>query len=314
MRHHIKIALLLICIILPFFCIGFLKNSKNFLALSRGNYFFQHSRNNLQLENIVLDFGNNQKLTFNLQDGFWRLKEADDYFVAYAQANALMRFITDTVIYRADKLNDTDIAEQFTNSIKITNLDNQGNILDYAQISLKQSTNRYHYARINNTPYLYQINGNFSPSNILMDWIQMPLLQIDKNTIKRIDTHDFAIYRRFSDEQLKLTDTDKPAIHINQLINNLWFLNAEEVKHITHFNPKICQKNRHYDITLFSGLIYSLDIYTCGEEYWLNIKLGKETLSTSQAQNFLDEHQILYDGWFFKIDKNKGYLISNFMI
>ena len=314
MKSHIKVALFLVCITLLLFCWGLFQNGKAFYALSRGNYFFENSRDNLQLSSITLDFENNQQITIVQTDGFWRIKEADDYFASFSQTSSLLKFISETVIYRADKLNENDIRGYFENSIKIVCKDNKGNILDYAVIALKNDKNRYHYALLNDTPFLFQLKGNFNPSSVLMDWVQMPLLQFYEDDIKRIETDDFAIYRRFSDEPLKSVENDEPAFHIGKLINNLRYLNAEEIKHITHFSPASFQKTKHYDITFFDGMIYRIELYEKDNEYWLRILLKNEIIASLDVVKTVKEKQILYDGWFFKINKDKGHIISNFTL
>lgn len=314
MKTHIKAALFLAFFTLLLLGFSIYQYGKSHYAMSRGNYFFDNSRDNLKLYTIILDFGDGQKITMNQHNGFWRIKEADDYYASSAQAGALLKFISDTVVYRADKMNNDDKLKYFKNNIKIICQDNNGNILDIAEIAPKKGNNKYHYALLNNNSFLYQLKGNFSLSPVLIDWIQMPILQLNDGDIKRIDADNFAVFRRFSDEPFKSVENNETAMHIGQLLNNIRLLNAEKIKHITHFTPSQFQKTKHYNITLFNGIVYELELYRKDNEYWLHINLNHELLSSVATVQTVKERQILYDGWFFKINADKGYIISNFTL
>ncbi len=314
MQKHIKIAIILLCLIFPLLCFSLYQNGKNFYAMSRGNYFFQNTRNNTHLASIALEFNNGSQITLVLREGLWKVKEADDYFVSYSQISELMDFITSSVIYRADPIQKMDIPEFMNGGIKIFCKDDHGELLDFAVVAPKSEANRYHYALLNDLPYLYQIRGDFVPSNILMDWVKLPLLDIEENSIQRIDTNNFQVYRRFFGDELKLSETDEPSYYISQLTDNFQKLYAEEIKHITNFNLNDVQKVKHYDIALLNGLTYEIDVYSDETNYWLNIRLNKALIADDFASKTLEESRILYEGWFFKIDSNKGHIISNFVI
>lgn len=314
MKLHIKAALFLATFTLLILGFSMYQYGKNHYALSRGNYFFDNSRDNMELYTVIVDFDSERKITLNQDHGFWRVKEADDYFASSIQAGALLKFISDTVIFRADKINDDDKQQYLKDSIKITCLDSNGNTLDSVEIAPKKDNNKYHYALRNGDSYLYQLKGNFAPSPLILDWVQMPLLQLNSEDIKRIDTDNFAVYRRFSDEPFKSVETDETATHIGQFLNNIRLLNAEEIKHITHFNSSLFPNSKHFDITLFNGLIYELKLYQKDNEYWLHITLKHEALTSANSLRTVKERQILYDGWFFKINADKGYIISTFTL
>lgn len=310
---HIKIAVVLLCFLVPLFCFGLYQNSKNFYTMSRGNYFFQNTRKQANLETIILDFGNNHTVTIMRREGLWRIKEADDYFAASLMVNILFKFITDTVIYRADAADNNQFSQYLKDGIKVTCIDNKGNILDSAVISPKKESG-YLYASLKDSPYLYQLNGDFKISPILLDWVQMPILSIDYEEIKHIDTDNFQIYRRFAGDELKSSATKEAVPHIRRLTNNLYLLNAQEIKHVSNLGNADFIKIKHYDVTLLNGMIYSIDIYKKQDDYWLNIKLDNAIISTEEAALILKERRILYDGWFFKIDRNKGQIISDFIL
>lgn len=314
MTKHLKIAALLLFLLLPLLCFGLYQNSKTFYTMARGNYFFQNTRLKANLETIILDFGNDYKITITRREGLWRIKEADDYFASGTLLNELFKFITNTVIYRADTADDDLLTDSLKNSFHFTSFNSEGAILDDAIIA-PQKKNGLMYAKFNNLPYLYQLNSEFKLSPVTMDWIQMPIVSIDYNAIKRIDTDAFNVYRQFASGELMMVSSKEPApLHLRRLTNNLHNLTAQKIQHAANFDISSLKKVRHYDITLVNGLMYGLSFYKEGGDYWMTIKLDKAAISTTEAEQILKERRILYDGWFFKIDKNKGQIISDFIL
>ncbi|MBP3515467.1 MAG: hypothetical protein J6K65_04595 [Alphaproteobacteria bacterium] len=314
MLKQIRIALLLLCFTLPLLGMAVYHSGKNIRTMSRGNYFFNNTRHNPNVERITLKFGNETNITLVQREGFWRVKEADDYFVSPAQMNNLINFINDTVIYRSDKLDKKEITQYLTNGLELTTFDNNGNILDSSFIAHKEENNLYHYATLGDGSYLYQLNGKIAISPMLMDWVQMPFLQLNENEIKSIITDNFTLYRQFSGDDLKSAETNEPVLNFQRLMNNLHILTATEVKHTVNFDVSAFQKKKHYDITLLSGLIFGIDIYYGNNEYWFNIKPDMASISDNSVSSLLERYRLLLDGWFFKIDPDSGLIISNFVL
>lgn len=312
MQRHIKIALILLFITLPFFIFGLLRSQKQIYVMSRGNYFFEKTRSSLDIKEIVLTFDKNRQITILLQDGLWRIKEADDYYAALPKINSLIQLIRGMVVYRADKLLPNDTEKYMSSSIKIESK-TDSKIVDSAIIAPKTSKNKYHYAMLNNQPYLYQITGNVSLSPIVMDWIHTPILHIDYTQIKKINVGDFNAFRNTSTKELRNTDTNKDASYLYAFINHFHYLVAEAIKHTTHFNLQKYPQHKRYEITLFNGLIYIIQVYSDGQEYWLSVHLNKEKLIGGDVSNFLKENNMFYDGWYFKINNTVGEQLFSFV-
>lgn len=312
--RHLKIAALFLCLLVPLLGFGIYQNHKNFYTMARGNYFFQNTRAKSNLETIILDFGNDYKITVTRREGLWRIKEADDYFASSVLLNELFKFITNTVIYRADNTDNIELNDYIKNSIHFTSMDNNGKVLDDAVIS-PQGKNGLIFATLNNLPYLYQLNGEFKLSPVVMDWVQMPIVSIVYDDIRQIDADTFSVYRQFAGDGLKFSTSKAPVPpHIRRLTNNLHLLTAKEIRHTSNLDTSDFQKLKHYDFTLLNGLIYKIDIYKQGNDYWVYIKPDKTAVATEEANQILTERRILYDGWFFQIDKNKGQIITDFIL
>lgn len=314
MLTHIKTAVFILTASLILMFCGILYNGQQTYSMSRGNYFFEQTKNNSDIKTILISFTDGKKISLARKGDFWRIKEADDYFAAFAKINALINLITNTTIYRADLIKGENLENYFQNALKIETLDSRGNIVDSARISLKQQNNKYHYASKNGNDILYQLSNDFSLSPQLMDWVQMPILKIDYAEIKRIASDNFETYRQFQGGDMLNADTGEDASHVRGLISNLWYLSAEDIRHAVHFDRNVYKKTKSYEITLFNGAVYGLDFYAANGEYWLAVRLGREKISSDMAAQLLEENSILYDGWYFKIGSDKGNVITGFVL
>lgn len=314
MPKHIKIAILLLCLALPFSIVGLHKNNQQTLTLSRGNYFFEKTRNAADVKSIVLNFNDQGRVSLIKKDGLWRIKEADDYYASLTKTNALLKLIYNTFIHRIDALNANDNKKFSSEAIQITSYDETGNVLDSAVIAAKDMNNKYHYAKLNQNDFLYQLDGDFALSPVLADWLQMPILQIAYNQIKRITTDNFDVYRRFKDEELKDVQSGREVPQMHRFANYLWYLDANEVRHATHFKKQDFKLIKSIELTDLNGVIYRINLFYNNRDYWLNIKLDRERLITDDALFIINENKMLYEGWFFKINPEIGESISLFSL
>ena len=199
-----------------------------------------------------MKFADGNSITINKKDDLWFVKEADDYFVSFAKINSLVSLIRNTIIYRVDPIEKTKLPFREKDSFILESIDNKGNIVDRAIIAPKLAKNKYHYATINDNGFLYLINGNFNINSNFIDWLQMPILQINEKDIKSISFDNFNIYRDFNDEAFVSENTQKEVPYISSLISHLWFLTAVDVKHSVNFNLKEYTKIRSFDVSLFN--------------------------------------------------------------
>ncbi len=310
---HIKFALILLLCVVPLFIYGTYLNSTRVHLLSRGNYFFDLTRNRADVASIQLIFPNKSSIQIEKIDDFWRIKEADGYFAAFAKINALVNLIRNTVIYRADTLNEKE-ATLFQNPLKIISRDAKGNVIDDASIAPLKESNKYYYALLNNDNFLYQLNSNFELSSNVMDWVQMPLFTFNLSHVKRIKTDNFEVYRRFDNENFKDVNSSSEYTHLQQFIDNFWYLSATEIKKTAHFDAEKFSQHKQFFITLFNGIIYEINLYSLNEDYWISVRLNREGLIKKSSLQHIKENSLLYDGWFFKIDPDKGAIISEFVL
>lgn len=315
MLKHLKIGCVILLFCLPLLFWGISLNNSKIHNLSKGNYFFNTTRNHPNISSIEIKFNDlNKQITINKKDDLWHIKEADDYFVSFSKINTLVSLIRNTIIFRADKIKDNKIPFSKENTITITSFDNHGNIVEQSIVAKKTDKNKYHYALLNNDGFLYQINGNFDISSNTIDWLQMPILKIKKDEYKIIKSNKFHVFKSYKDGDFKDVNTGIVVSYIMNLINNFWYLSAIDVKHSVNFSINEYKKINSYEISLFSGIIYYISIYNKNNEYWLSIRLNKGKLSSKEGIMQIEENESLYKGWYFKLPPDKGEIISNFVI
>lgn len=314
MLKHIKIASFLFAAALLFMLSGVTQNTLFSQTQSRGNYFFEKTRNSAYVQSIVLDFPEGTKITFKQKDGLWHILETDDYYADFSKINMLVKIIRDTAIYRVDKIKNDTVPEVMKEALSIKTIDTQGNIIDDALIAPKRDVNKFYYATLNQQPLLYQLTGKFELSPLIMDWIQSPILAIPYKQIKRIKTDNYHVYRRIPGGTVFDVETGEAVPHIQNLAQHFWYLSADEIKHAMHFNREQYAKTKSFAITSFDGAIYQLTLYYNPGDYWLNIKLDREKIVAPVTIKQIKENTMLFDGWYFKINSQVGDAIVNFFL
>lgn len=314
MLKHLKIIGLFLCISIPLMFFAFNRSALNMHAISRGNYFFENTRQNNDVKSIVLRFANGQVLTFVQKANFWHIKEVDDYYASFAKVNTFVKLIRDAMIYRADLLNNAELEKYRNDGLAILIKDSNDLPIDEAFIVSKNDNNKLHYATLNHDNFLYQITQDFDLSPFPMDWVQMPLLAIAYDQIKFIKTDNFQVYRSYASEPLKSLETNIEVPQIRNLINNLWYLSAADIKHAVHFNRDQYKLIKTFEISTLNGLIYTINIFGGHDEYWFNIKLDHNQIVSAQSMRLLKENVMLYDGWFFRIKNDLSEDIIHFIL
>lgn len=313
LQRHIKIAAIILLFTLALTVLGIAQNTQNRYMQIRGDYFFEKTRDAADVASVVLSFPDNHSVTIEKKESYWKIPEADDYYASFAKVNALTLLIRNSLIYRADVQKSAD-GNLFSEGITITSKAQNGDVIDTAVIAPRTAENRHHYALLNNNGLLYQITGDFRLSPSPADWIQQPLFNWTDKQVKRIKTSNFDVFRRFPADEFRKLNTKEEFSQIHGLISNFRYLSAEDVTHISNFELRKYQKIKHYDFVLFSGLIYQIDIYRNAEEYRMSVRLTKDKLATDEAVKTLKENEMLFRGWFFRINSDKGQIISDFVL
>ena len=313
MLQQIRRACFLLALIMVLLSIGLYQNASYLKLMSRGNYFFQATRDNINIKTLALEFSDGH-ITLEKRNDLWYIKEADDYFASFSQINLLFKLILQTTVYRADIIEEEKLANLKKDAFRIKTIDTNGQIVDEAFILPKKENMLFYYAALNTNQLLYQIKGDFNLSKNPMDWIQSPILSIKYSQIKTVHNKKFHVYRRFAAEDLMNSQNDKVVPQMLGWANNIWYLTATDVRHAVHFDRQKYKKTQSYEITTLGGLVYLLNVFSDGVEYWLNVDMKHEATVEAEDMRLYKETHTLYEGWFFKISPDIGQFLNNFTI
>ncbi len=314
MLKQIKIAGFIALVTLSLMIFGIIKSAPYTNASSRGDYFFEKTKNAPDVQSVVLKSFDNRTVTIEKKGSLWRIKEADDYFADFIKINALVKLIRGVTIYRSDDASQDTIKKYIKKPISITSYSTDRRIIDETFIEPKQQTNKFNYALRNNDSFLYQIQGNFDLSFNPIDWVKTPLLEITYGQVKHLKTDNFDVFRHFPSEELRTVQDEKDVPQVQNVINKLQYLVAEAVLHAVHFDSSQYRLVKKYELTDMDGLIYNIYIFSDNTTYWLKIMLDREKIISPQANFKLKENAILYDGWFFRINSNLGKELTGFIL
>ena len=89
MLKQIKYAGFILFAVLILLAIGIYKNAEFAMIMSRGNYFFDATRDNIDIKTITLTSPDNNNVTLIKRNNLWYIKEADDYFAAFRNISEL---------------------------------------------------------------------------------------------------------------------------------------------------------------------------------------------------------------------------------
>ena len=313
LNKHIKIALILLVVSFPVLIYGIYQNNLSLHSQSRGHYFFSQTRDNVSTDRIVFKFPDSKTISLKKHQGFWRIEEADDYFVAFEKVNLFVKLIRNSTIYRSDRITQNDNVK-FKEALRITSFDDNNKIIEDVFVAKKSQNNKYSYAKRSNGDFIYQINGNFELSSHPLDWAQMPLLAIPFDRVKSVAFDDVKITRNYPNDRFVSHQNGQEVLYLKNLFDTLWYLGAEDVRHSVHFNSSGYKKVKQIEIIGFSGIMYLLDLYQNKNEYWLTIRLDKDILFNPDIVKKLEDNRALYDGWYFKLNQDIGKLIAEFSI
>ena len=111
MLRQIKFASAVLAFVLVILGFGIYNHTHFAMIMSRGNFFFQKTRDHTNIQTVALNFPDNNHVTLTTRNDLWYIKEADDYFAAFNQINVLFRLIRQTSVYRADVIDEETLAD-----------------------------------------------------------------------------------------------------------------------------------------------------------------------------------------------------------
>ena len=259
--------------------------------------------------------------TIKLQDGFWRIAEGNDYYANMALTNALFTAMNNSRYFIPMDTQGRELGEYFLNMPK-ENDNTSGTLiqtfagntlLDEIIIGGTTKDNMYSFVRQQSSNEVWMINNDFTIPQKTYSWFQQPLLNYAPKQIRmyrtQIDDKQIEYKRqRATDEFSGSTGKNEPLHILSDAFNYMTFNNV--VKN-TDFDKTLYPHQRNLQITLFNGLVTSMDIYADEElkNFWTEIKISPTRLPTMGVNDYIKNNAFLYDGWIFRLSPEIGNIL-----
>ncbi len=282
--------------------------------------FAETSTQGAHLDKIILTTSQSQT-TLHLSDGFWRVVEGNNYYANMSLTNSLFMAMNKSRYFISIDTQGRDVGDYFLHSPQTGTSKSGVLIQTFAnnkmlnEIILGGTTpdNIYSYIRIPNQNEIWMINNDFTIPQKTYSWFQQPLLNYASNQIRmyRTEIGQQAIEykrRRPSDD---FSDKNNRIEPLNILSEAFGYMTFSDVIPLQKFDKNKYSHHRQLEITLFNGLVTTMDIYTdkAEKDYWCSIKISANRLPTSGVNDYIKNNEFLYNGWMFQLAPEIGNIL-----
>ena len=319
-----KTLIIALCILLTsiifalfsIFSVGFKRGSN--LA---GQLVFAHtSTQGAHLDKVVITTPQSTT-TLQLQNGFWLVNEGNNYYANMALTNALFTGMNKSRYFTQIDTQGRELSEFFLNTPQTNNQNSgtliqtyaQDKILDEVLIGGTTADNIYTFVRKPHDNDIWLINNDFTIPQKTYSWFQQPLLNYAPQQIKSFETqvnNQNIIYKRMrpADDFMSQEGKSETLRTLSEAFNYMTFNNV--VKN-TDFDITQYPNQHNLQITLFNGLVTTMDIYADNDlkNFWTSIKISANRLPTLGVNDYIKNNEFLYDGWIFQLSPEIGNIL-----
>ncbi len=311
--------ILIVCLVFAYISI-LLTNIHQANNLAGQLVFAKTSEKGAHLDKVIITTSQSTT-TLQLQDGFWLIKEGNNYYSNMALTNALFIAMNKCRYFTSIDSEGRELSEYFLDSPSNNNQNSgiliqtfaQNELLDEVIIGGTTPDNIYSFMRTPNNKDVWLINNDFTIPQKTYSWFQQPLLNYTPNQIRTYATQinqQNIIYKRLNanDEFVNQSGNKEPLIILSEAFNYMTFNNVIPTK---EFNKAQYPKQRNLQITLFNGLITDMEIYADNEltTFWTTIKISTNRLPTIGVKDYINNNEFLYDGWTFQLAPEIGNIL-----
>lgn len=319
-KHILRNALifLTICIVVTATAFYIINKSQP-RSLSGTPVFATTVNNGLKLDKVILTTPKSTTI-LEIKNNFWLVTSGSDYYGNLVLINQFLTNINKSTFYSSLPATEENLNRFGLNPQALReNTKNVGTIQTYAagklmneiRIGYRSDNGLQTYAYIPGSENIWLITGTFTLPRYQYSWFQQPVLNYPASGIK-------AILSLQNDEKTMVLRLDNRSPFINQkkekrdlemLTEEFNYMIFTDVKKISDFQPELYPEHRTYKITMFSGLVTTLDLYSDGKQYWAQIKLSASSLTTGNIDAYIDSNKFLYDGWIFELPPLTGKIL-----
>ena len=287
------------------------EQSQTYQQTQTGRFLFEKTnQKGTQIGKIIVK-SQNMQVTLSVQNKFWRVKEADDYFADILSVNMLIHGINTSKIAM---VYDKEPPQDSKNEFEISTYDTKNQLLD--SIVIGKKINNYYYAQEKSTKKSYMVSGTFALSNQLRHWLQQPLLSLlEKNIQTVILVSKTGQQLAFKPEGMQnFYNTYQQKTNIVSFLDKFVNFTYLNVKNISNTPLKDVEKNRTIIIYTDTGIIYKIALYKIEDDYWIEPEMQISKLPLKAGYSYYKDSKILYNGWAFKIDQQLGSFLNTYNI
>lgn len=278
-----------------------------------GNMLFENTVKEGLLINKIIIKTTKMQVTLQLEDKFWHVKEADNYYASLISINTFLKAVNEAKIQTVIQNTDTKemhLAEPVKKDTPNAGISIQtykdNRIVDNIIIGSRQ--NNFYTARFADSKQPLLVSGNFDLPDKLFYWLQQPLMMLDAKNVETVITQsETGQQLAFRPEMTSpFYNVRQEPTNIDGLLDQFTMLTFTTVKAAENTPLKDVAPNKTIVIFLESGLIYGVEVYENEGAYWVKINLSTNTLPTKYASDYIKDSSFLYQNWFFKISPQVG--------
>lgn len=319
MNNKILRSGIIVCLFsLLFVALAIVFTNLNFPREISGKLVFAQSvEKGLELNKLVLKTPENI-ITFELDNNFWRVKEADYYYANIEFLNNLFININNSRYYGqlpyspANILN-AGLDDEAGVSIE-TYSDNK--LLDSFIVGRIVQDGLYSFIKPTNKDEIWLAEEAFELPHDIASWLQQPLITYPNDFIEQVSVIDSTYFNTATraDKIYPFFDKDKNIVNPQALLERFNFLTFKKVVKASNFDEKSMPNHRKIILTTFSGLITKVDLFYDDVNYWIKISFSTTNLPTAAVNAYIKDNAFLYDGWYFQLPTSTGKVFSKFIL
>ncbi len=307
--RHIKIAAsMAICsLLLLFFSLQWIYSHQRPHLIGKLVFADLKAADN-QIKEIIVKMPD-RTITLLPDNNHWLVKEADNY---YASFDIIQHLYTNFENSRFLRQQEEIAPSEKEVELRIVGEDNKelSRLLIYKRIGKENSW----LVRVPSEAKNFIISGNYSFPEDMPSWVQQPLMSLMINDLQSVKTDDTKVSRNSAGKFFTSADNKRLTNNgrLKTVVRELGYLSFDDVLSAQNFDDTKYPYHRSYEFADFSGLVYRLDLYSDGYEYWVNLNLLTTSLPTLTANDYIKHNAFLYDGWFFKLSAATGRLLFQY--
>ena len=260
------------------------------------------------LDKIVLTTSDGN-ISLQKEGGYWVVKEADYYYADTELLNRLLRDFNNSTYYGEIPFSAEQLKEKALDKdgIQISTF-HENKLLDLVTIGKAAEKEGYYFAKPQEKGEIWLIDGNYNLPKEFYSWIMQPISELPPEMVEEIEI-DGKTVRRENKIQPFFGEAGISSSAFG-LADAAAYITAENVLSAQNFDETAYPKQKIIKFTTFQGLVVEYHLYSNNESYWLKITLSTTPLPKKSVNAYIEDNQIFYDGWYFKIPNKQGNLLS----